>query len=469
VPTAGRGGKLIAMLGTRYRGRRQGVAVRDGAVEQARREAGLTLAQVAGDKLSRTAIHLIEKGRTRPSMETLQQIARQTRKPIEYFLTPDSPSALTERQSQLRELERLTSVRELQSVVNLGTSLLEKDWSAGDEAIIHFCLGQAYCRLVRPAEALQHIRLARTEFERLGDEWMTVETLDWQSSALGLLDDPEALPLAHQALERSRQLTPKAPQIEARILGHIAGMYVAAHAYVPAIRYYDAAVSAAAGVKDLLQLAKMHHGLGFAYRSQQQPATARQHFDKAITLYSIESDLSAACRVENDLGDLLLQQGQLDSAEEHLLKALAGSNELKMDRRGRGYILTNLGEVYLRRNDLLPARDYLEQALEVAETVGERVVLANARILLGQLEERNGNPRRADDHFSSAIQILEELGMPDRLRDAHMEYAELLEARQDLVAALRHWKQGAEIGVVAALGLPWTGTAAGAEAKGSLA
>ncbi len=457
------------MLGTRYRGRRQGVAVRDGAVEQARREAGLTLAQVAGDRLSRTAIHLIEKGRTRPSMETLQQIARLTRKPIEFFLTPDSPSALTERQSQLRELERLTSVRELQGVVDLGTSLLEKDWNAGDEAIIHFCLGQAYCRLVQPAEALQHIRLARIEFERVGDEWMTVETLDWQSSALGLLDDSEALPLAHQALERCRQLTPKAPQIEARILGHIAGMYVAAHAYVPAIRYYDAAVSAAAGVKDLLQLAKMHHGLGFAYRSQQQPATARQHFDKAITLYSIESDLSAACRVENDLGDLLLQQGQLDSAEEHLLKALAGSNELKMDRRGRGYILANLGEVYLRRNDLSPARDYLEQALELAQAVGERVVLANARLLLGQLEERKGNRRLADDHFGNAIRILEELGMPDRLRDAHMEYAELLEARSDLVAALQHWKQGAEIGVVAALGLTWIGAQAGADAKGSLA
>jgi len=457
------------MLGTRYRGRRQGVAVREGSVEEARREARLTLAQVAGDKLSRTAIHLIEKGRTRPSMETLQQIARQTRKPIEFFLTPDSPSALTERQTQLRELDRLTAVRELQSVVKLGVSLLEQDWSVEDEALIHFCLGQAYCRLVRPAEALRHLRLARAEFERIGDEWMTVETLDWHSSALGLLDDSEALPLAHQALERCRQLTPKAPQIEARILGHIAGMYVAAHAYVPAIRYYDAAVSAAAGVKDLLQLAKMHHGLGFAYRRQQQPATARQHFDKAITLYSIESDLSAVCRVENDLGDLFLQQGQLDSAEEHLLKALAGSNDLKMDRRGRGYILTNLGEVYLRRNDLSPARDYLEQALEVAEGVGERIVLANARVLLGQLEERKGNRRLADDHFGNAIHILEELRMPDRLRDAHMEYAELLDARQDVFVASRHWKQAAEIGVVAALGLTWAGEGAGAEVKGSLA
>ncbi|HXB04118.1 MAG TPA: tetratricopeptide repeat protein [Candidatus Angelobacter sp.] len=454
------------MLGTRYRGRRQGVAVREGSVEAARRDAKLTLAQVAGDKLSRTAIHLIEKGRTKPSMETLQQIARQTRKPIAYFLTADSPAALTERQSHLRELERLTAVRELQGAVDMGVSLLEQDWSVEDKALIHFCLGQAYCRLVRPAEALQHLGLAREEFERLGDEWMTVETLDWESSALGLLEDSEALPLANQALERCRQLNPKAPQIEARILGHIAGMYVAAHAYVPAIRYYDAAVSAAAGVKDLLQLAKMHHGLGFAYRRQQQPAIARQHFDKAITLYSIESDSSATCRVENDLGDLLLQQGQLDSAEEHLLKALAGSNELKMDRKGRGYILTNLGEVYLRRNDLSAAKDYLEQALEVAEAVGERIVLANARILLGQLEERKGNPRRADDHFEIAIQILEDLGMPDRLRDAHMEYAELLEDRPDLTGALRHWKQGAEVGVIASLGLTWVGGAVGAEAKG---
>ena len=457
------------MLGTRYRGRRQGVAVREGSVEQARRDAKLTLAQVAGDKLSRTAIHLIEKGRTKPSMETLQQIARQTRKPIDFFLPSDFQPALTERQAQLRELERLTAVRELQSVVDMGTSLLEQEWSAEDEALIHFCVGQAYCRLVRPVEARQHLRLAREEFERLSDEWMMVETLDWESSALGLLDDSDALPLANQALERCRQLTPKAPQIEARILGHIAGMYVAAHAYVPAIRYYDAAVSAAAGVRDLLQLAKMHHGLGVAYLFQHQPATARQHFDKAITLYSIESDMSAAYRVEIDLGDLLLKQGQLDSAEEHLLKALAGSNELKMDRKGRGYILTNLGEVHLRRNDLSAARDFLEQALEVAEAIGERIVLANARILLGRLEERKGNPRLADDQFDIAIQILEELGMPDRLRDAHMEYAELLEARPDLTAALRHWKQGAEIGVVAALGLTWVGTPARTEAKGSLA
>src|SRR2546422_10317320 len=101
------------MPGSRYRGRRKGVAVREGSVEQARREARLTLAQVAGGKLTRTAIHLIEKGRTRPSMETLQLIARQTHNPIDFFLTAEASSALSERQAQLRELERLAAVRQL--------------------------------------------------------------------------------------------------------------------------------------------------------------------------------------------------------------------------------------------------------------------------------------------------------------------------------------------------------------------
>jgi len=275
--------------------------------------------------------------------------------------------------------------------------------------------------------------------------------------------------LANKALERCRRLDPAAPQIEARILGHIAGMYVVAQSWALAIRYYQSAVEAATAVKDLLQLGKMHHGLGLAYRSLHQPATARQHYDKALTLYSLESDHTAVYRVENDLGYLLLHEGQLDSAERHFLNALEGSNELNIDRRGRAHILASLGEVKLRRGLLAEATDYLLQSIDAAETTGERIVQAYARVLLGQLEERKGNRPPADQHFNDAFRILEELAMPDRLRDAHMSYAELLDARHDVVAASRHWKQAAEIGVVAALGLTWKGAGAGAEAKGSLA
>jgi transcriptional regulator with XRE-family HTH domain len=71
---------------TKYRGRLKGIAIRRNSVRQARLEAGLSLAQVAAGKVSRTAIYYVEIGRTLPSLETLQLIARQTQKPIEYFV-----------------------------------------------------------------------------------------------------------------------------------------------------------------------------------------------------------------------------------------------------------------------------------------------------------------------------------------------------------------------------------------------
>jgi transcriptional regulator with XRE-family HTH domain len=55
-------------------------------VRQARAEAGLSLAQVAGDEVSRTFIHFVEQGRSRPSQSVLALIARRTGKPIAYFL-----------------------------------------------------------------------------------------------------------------------------------------------------------------------------------------------------------------------------------------------------------------------------------------------------------------------------------------------------------------------------------------------
>ena len=444
---------LTAMLDSKYHGRRKGIAIREGSVRQARSEAKLSLAQVAADQVSRTAVHHIENGRTKPSLETLRLIARQTRKPIEFFLLPDANPELTRAHDELHKLEQLTSARDFEAVVSLGLSLLEKGWTNECAAFVHLYLGQAYCRLVQPVEALKHLPGARAYFEQYGDEWSAVDALDWEASAWGLLEDARAIGLANQALERCRKYEPRPKQMEARILGHLAGMYVVARSWALAISHYEAAAEAASAVKDLLQMAKMHHGLGVTYTQLEHPTLARKHLEKALALYSIESDLSAVYRVENDIGSLLMHEGQLDSAEHHFLTALAGAEELHMDRRGRGFVLSNLGEVSLRKGRVSEAREYLERAAEVGRSVGERIVLAEVHSILGQLEERVGNLQAADDHFREAIQMLGELEAANHLRDCHMDYAQMLEDRGDVGTAMRHWKAAAEIGKAATLGI----------------
>ncbi len=457
---------VTAVPGSNYRGRRMGVAIRDGSVREARAQARLSLAQVAGGVVTRTAIHHIENGRAQPSMETLQLIARQTRKPIDFFLLdPAARAKLNDERGTLHELESLSSVRDFEAVINLGLPLLERKLGVHDLAYLRFYLGQAYCRLVQPSEALRHLPPARRHFEQAGDEWMAVEALDWESAALGLVEDPQAIGLAIEALERCRRLDPKPAQTEARILGHIANMHVVANSWAQAVRYYEAAVGAAGDVKDLLLEAKMHHGLGLALHQTRSPATARQHLDKALALYSIEADRSAVYRVEIDLGWLLLEEGQLDSAEAHFLDALKGLDELHVDRRGRGFVLNNLGDLSLRKGRLHEAREYLTQALEAGQTNGEGIVQAGAHALLGMLGERQGDADAADTEFAFAFAILEQIGMPDRLRDMHMRYAEILEAREDIRAAARHWKRAAELGKHSASGLQVVAPAEREEAR----
>src|SRR6202171_6232784 len=77
------------------RGRRKGVEIKPGTAKQARLEAGLSLGQVAGTEISRTAIYFVETGKAKPSIETLKLIGARTGRPLDYFLS--NPSTMEPR------------------------------------------------------------------------------------------------------------------------------------------------------------------------------------------------------------------------------------------------------------------------------------------------------------------------------------------------------------------------------------
>jgi transcriptional regulator with XRE-family HTH domain len=82
------------------------VAVDPARVKEARLAAGLSLGQVAGKDLSRTFIHFIEQGKSRPSKTTLALIARRTGKPISYFLASgtDEPQPYGDLAAQIADI-----------------------------------------------------------------------------------------------------------------------------------------------------------------------------------------------------------------------------------------------------------------------------------------------------------------------------------------------------------------------------
>lgn len=60
-------------------------------IRQARQEKGLSQRQLCGKEITRNMLSLIENGSARPSMETLQYLARQLEKPVSWFLDEQVP------------------------------------------------------------------------------------------------------------------------------------------------------------------------------------------------------------------------------------------------------------------------------------------------------------------------------------------------------------------------------------------
>lgn len=405
------------------------------------------MAQLAGDELTRQAIFLIENGRNRPSMRSLEIIASRTGKTVDSFLratgetrfkTPSVADAAVE------ELQALCLQQQFDRAVTLGLQVLERRLPVPVEARVQHYVGQALARLTRPDEALDHLHRAQALLEAEPDPWLAVECADWEACALYLKEDRRALSVAEAALRLCRTTEPRLPGTEARILEHIATIHVKNHTYDRAISYYEEALRTAGAVRDLPRLGRTYHGLGIAYQERGDLGRAVEFTHKALALYALEDDKALLARGENELGLLLMRQGQMERAEEVFRTALAHLEEAATER-AKSHVLISLGELQLKIGRLDAGVTTAKEAIDLAKRLDEPLALADGHHLLAQLYARAGRKQAADREFAVAIRIFQREGSQDRLAESHASYAEMLEARGDVQSANAHWKKAAKL------------------------
>src|SRR5260370_19111924 len=120
--------------------------VEPGRVRQARLEAGLSVDRAAGRDLTRQAIFLIEAGRPRPSMRTLEMIAGRTGRPAESFFrkpgaAPASRPDLGD--SRLMDLQALCLQQQFDKCIRLGIPMLSEPLPPSLEPHLQTDLGPA--------------------------------------------------------------------------------------------------------------------------------------------------------------------------------------------------------------------------------------------------------------------------------------------------------------------------------------
>lgn len=411
-------------------------------MRRARLDAKLSQAQLAAGVVTRQAIHLIEKGKARPSARTLELIAERTGKPISYFLPTGARSAGAE--SEARRVQALCLERRFTDAEALAREILHRRPPAAVADEVRYWLGQALVSLVRPDEAVDHLAAARRAAERDRDPWRVAECLDWEAGALYLKEDPGALAVAETALARCRELEPRPPGLEARILEHMASIHARNRTFDSAVAYYEAALQVAGGMRDLARMARTYHGMSMAYQERGHLERAAGYAERALALYSLENDQALVARAENELGLVLMRQGRETQAEE-LFRSALGHLEASGIQHMRSHVVLSLAELDLGRGRLGDARTATEQALALAAGAGERQAVGTAHLLLGRVLAAEGEAARALTEFEMAVAQFEELGQDQRQAEAHGECARACEALGDAVGAGRQWRRAAEL------------------------
>lgn len=416
----------------------KGVAVRPGSVRQARLEKGLSLADVAGSEITRASIHLVETGKMRPSMRTLQLIAQRTGRPVSYFL--DGQEGTDEHRAARDELSRLVDTRDYATAITLGNRLLDMRLDPGIEADVRYALGRAYVRRMEAEPALPHLTRARELFERMGDSLMGACALDQEAVALFMLRDPRTLARALEALERSDQLLPPAPALRASVLNLLGAIHARKQDWRNAARFYEMGLEAGDGLVSIREIGRLYDGLTVARQEMGDFGGALRSAERALALYSMDADWTLVIRAENNFGYALLRHGELDAAALHLRRALALCDEHDVPRIARAIVLTSTGELHLVRGQLDAARDSLLQALDIAVSVSQLESEATARHLLGRVHLELGDIEEARRSFAAAIERLQKAQLFDRLRECAIEYAELLQRQGRLEESIACWR-----------------------------
>ncbi|MGH7776721.1 MAG: tetratricopeptide repeat protein [Candidatus Dormibacterales bacterium] len=432
------------------RGRRTrlpGLPVRPGSVRRARAEAGLSLAQVAAGEVSRTAIHLIETGKSRPSLPTLELIARRTGRPLDYFLDPEMADAVlgvAPVQRDLDELERLVSFERYDEAIDLAGQVLSRVRDRRTIALAKFWLGQSRSRRWQSDAGLEDLEDARHLFEDLKDLWMVAECLDWEAMARHAAEDPAALEAATQALRLCRDLEPVPRPTELRVLMHLATILIAHHEWEKAVKACEEAIRGWGDLRDPKALARLHDNLNLAYQELGDYQRAAIHSHKAVALNQLGDDRVALIRAENNLGLALMRLGDAQGAETHLRRSRDLAEELGAVQ-GVAHLLLSLGELGQARGDLDEAERQYSQALVQADETKEEMTAALAHQRLAGVAALRGEHGRADDQFQAALNRLERLDARQRLAECHRAYAELLESRGEVQGSLRHLKEAVSI------------------------
>ncbi|MEV8525546.1 tetratricopeptide repeat protein [Streptomyces sp. NPDC052000] len=412
-------------------------------VQRLRAQLGLTQRQLAEPAYTPAYVSTLESGKVRPSEAALRHLAGRLGTTYEE-LTTGRPAALaTELRLGLTDAQRALATGEAdEAAVRYRHLLTEAELHGFDEERAEALLGLGDCALetgeltdaIRHFEACEEIlaaeplpRRARAIRGRAvahilaGELRYACYLLESTIDELGIsgLADPEALVLLYAA---------------------VIGPYLDMGALARAARAAELALALAPQVSDPALVAGMHRQVARTFLAEGRTADADASLAKAQSIYRqlrLRTDL-AHCHWMR--GYVYAQEGELDAAERELRTA----RDMLAAKRAALFtaqVEVELADVLRRRGQHAQAMALLTPLTELGDQHGA-VHAGGAHRLLGLIFEERGEPEQAEEHYVTALGLLERSGASGDVADLCRLLGDLLRRTGRVEAALDAYRTG---------------------------
>ena len=418
-------------------------------VRQLRVAAGLTQSELAGERFSKEYVSQIERGKTRPTQETIEWLAARLgvdatflangvsgddRTRVEAALSrAESLIEAQQYEDAIAEIEKVRPAVEATGVAHLRTRALSSEaW--------------AYFRTGDPRRALKIFEIVRAEVE---DEAFTDVDRAEVLFGLGvcrtkLSSIATAVSLLDEALKLAEGAGVPCDPLRSRILYWRARARERQRDWEAAREDVERALELAQGLSDRRGLAFLYVQASLISEREGHWVLARSYAERAKAIFEELADQLHVGLLLNNLGGLQFLLGKPAEAVDLLKQSFAVALELGEDVEA-GRAVSSLAQVHLRTGKAELAEEQAGQALKLLDgRVDHLDEIGNAQLVLGRALLEQGRLEEAEEALERAESTLAQLESASHVAAAWVARGDLAQARDDDAGAAALYKRAAE-------------------------
>jgi len=420
-----------------------------GRVRQLRIARGLTQTDLAGDRFSKEYVSQIERGKTRPTAETIEWLAARLGVDSSFLETGVSSSERERVESVIVRAEAAIEASQYEEAVGELAQLAPVlDSVAAPELALRALLAEAWSRMylgeVRKANGVLDRARAIAEAPSFSDVDRAQVLYHLGCCRVKLNSFSTAMALYTQALELVERSPVPADRLRSHIYEWRSRCYRQARDYQAAKEDVERALELAEGLNDRHTMAHVYFQYSLIAERTGNWVQARTYAEKAKAIYEDVRDEANVGKLLNEIGALNFQLGRPDEAIGYLKQSFKVLLDVG-DDTDAARVISSLAQVHLRTGSVELAEEQAREALAMLEgRVDHLDEIGNAQLVLGKSLLEQDRLEEAADCFAAAESSFDQISSVSHRAAAWMAQGDLAGRKGDDRQSARLYRRAAE-------------------------